>query len=148
MPKHTPFEYSKITDYIYIGTNQCCKTHFKNSLLKKGIQANISMEKERLDTPFGVKYFLWLPVKDRTAPTQKQLLIGARTIKNLVDNKIKLYAHCRLGHGRGPTIVAAYFILQGLSVEQAVKKIKQKRPVIHLEKPQLRALRIFENQNK
>jgi hypothetical protein len=81
-PKHVPFEYSKITDYIYLGTNQCCQVHFKKSLLKKGIKADISLEKESLDNPIGVDYFLWIPVKDKTAPTQKQLLIGAKTIKD------------------------------------------------------------------
>lgn len=38
-PKHVPFEYSKITNNIYLGTNQCCKLHFDKSLLKKGITA-------------------------------------------------------------------------------------------------------------
>ncbi len=53
-PTHVPFEYSKITEYIYIGTNQCCQMHFKKSLLKKGVNADISLEKENLDTPYGV----------------------------------------------------------------------------------------------
>ncbi len=110
-PKHVPLEYSKITDLIYLGTNQCCQPHFEKSLLKKGIRADISLEKEKLDQPYGIDYFLWLPVTDGTAPTQEQLLIGAKAIKNFVDNKIKMYVHCKRGHGRSPTLVAAYFIL-------------------------------------
>jgi hypothetical protein len=43
--KHVPFEYTKITKNIFIGSNQCCQVHFKKSLLDKGIKADISLEK-------------------------------------------------------------------------------------------------------
>lgn len=142
-PKTIPFEYDKVTDYIYLGSNQCCQVHFEKSLLKKGIMADISLEKERLDAPFGVDYFLWLPVKDTTPPSQKQLLVGAKTIKALVDSKIKVYVHCLRGHGRSPTLVAAYFILEGLKYDEALNKIRAKRK-IHLRSSQIKALKKFE----
>lgn len=141
-PRHIPFEYSQITENIYLGTNQCCQMHFDKSLLKLGIKADISLEKERIDIAYGVSYFLWLPVADHTAPSQKQLLIGAKALKSLVDNKIKAYVHCKRGHGRSPTLVAAYFILKGLSVNEAVKRVKQKR-MIHMRDSQVDALRRF-----
>lgn len=142
-PKNIPFEYDKVTDYIYVGSNQCCQVHFEKSLLKKGIKADISLEKERLDAPFGVDYFLWLPIKDFTAPTQKQLLVGAETVKTFADNKIKVYVHCKRGHGRSPTLVTAYFILEGLKYDEALKKIRAKRQ-IHLRSSQIKALKKFE----
>lgn len=145
--KHIPLEYSRITDNIYLGTNQCCKLHFDKSLLKKGIWADISLEKERLDTPFGVKYFLWLPVMDHTAPTQTQLNLGAYAIRSLVDNNVKAYIHCKRGHGRSPTLVAAYFILKGMTVKEAVEAVKQKRS-IHLRASQIKALEKFERSLK
>ena len=142
-PKHVPFEYNKITENIFLGTNQCCKVHFKKSLLKKGIKADVSLEKERIDAAFGVDYFLWLPGLDKKSPTQKQLMIGAKAIKEFVESKIKVYVHCKRGHGRSPTLVAAYFILMGLNVAEAVKKIKKKRG-IHMTLPQIKALNKFE----
>lgn len=143
-PKHVPFEYNKITEYIYLGTNQCCQIHFSKLLLKKGVRADISLEKEGLDNPTGVDYFLWLPVIDHKAPTQKQLLIGAKAIKDLVDNKTKVYVHCKRGHGRSPTLVAAYFILEGLSANDSIKKIRAKRKTIHMTQLQIKALKRFE----
>jgi atypical dual specificity phosphatase len=142
-PKHVPFEYNQITKNIYIGSNQCCQTHFEQSLLKKGIKADISLEKERLDAPFGVDYFLWLPVTDSKAPSQEQFLIGAKAIKNFVDSNIKVYVHCLRGHGRSPTLVAAYLILEGLKTNDAIRKIRDKR-LIHLTKVQIKALKKFE----
>lgn len=142
-PKHVPFEYSQITDHIFIGTNQCCQPHFAKELLSKGIKADISLEEDRLDSPFGVDYYMWLPVVDHTPPSTKQLLIGATTLKNLVDNDIKVYVHCKRGHGRSPTLVSAYFILEGLSASQAIRRVREKRG-IHLRRTQIRALRDFE----
>ena len=137
------FEYNKITDYIYLGTNQCCQIHFKKELLNKGIKADISLEKERIDAPFGVDYYLWLPVKDHTAPTLKQLKIGAKFIDNLTANKIKAYIHCQRGHGRAPTLVAAYLIFKEQSIQESIKFIKKKRPSIHPNKTQINALKRF-----
>jgi len=135
------FEYNKITEYLYLGTNQCCQIHFKKELLNKGIRADISLEGEKIDAPFGVDYYLWLPVKDHTAPSQKQLRAGVAFIENLIKNKVKIYIHCQRGHGRAPTLVAAYLISKGKTIKQAIDFIKKKRPVIHPNKVQVNALR-------
>ncbi len=139
------FEYNQITENIYIGTNVCCKTHFDNKLLKNGITADISIEGERVDTPFGVEFFLWIPVVDTEPPTQDQLILGVSMLKKSVLLNKKVYVHCRRGHGRAPTVVAAYFISEGYSVEDAIEKIKEKRPVIHLNDPQVSALKTFQD---
>jgi hypothetical protein len=125
-----------------VGTNQCCQTHFDESLLKAGIRADISLEQENLDAPFGVDFFLWLPVVDKQPPSQQQLFVGARTIKDLVDNNIKVYVHCKRGHQRSPALVAAYFILEGLGPRSAIKRVRDKR-AIHLTRGQMKALTDF-----
>lgn len=52
-PQIKELEYNEITDGIYIGTNQCCQTHFDEKLKKEGITADISLEEDRLDAPRG-----------------------------------------------------------------------------------------------
>ena len=47
------------------------------------------------------------------------------------------------GHGRSPTLVAAWFISRGKTLAQAIALIKRKRPEIHLEKSQIAALKQF-----
>lgn len=138
-------EFNAITPYIYIGTNACCQAHFAKELLEKGIEADLSLEEEKLDSPFGVTFFLWLPVKNYQAPTQEQLRIGISFISELLKLKKKVYAHCQNGHGRAPTLVAAYSISQGMGVEKAIEFIKSKRPVIHINEEQQQALKEFEN---
>ncbi len=138
-----PFEYSQITEHIYIGTNQCCKAHFDKELTDAGIVADVSMEQENLDNPFGAEFFLWLPTIDHTAPTQAQLHVGVATLTELIAQNKKVYVHCKNGHGRAPTMVSAYLISTGKSPEEAVALIKEKRPPIHLEDVQIAALEEF-----
>lgn len=142
-PHAKKLDYNYISDGIYIGTNQCCQTHFDERLRKEGVTADISLEKERIDAPFGVDFYVWLPVEDHAPPTPDQLNFGVATIDKLVAIKKKVYVHCKNGHGRAPTLVAAYFIKQGKSFEEAEKVIKSKRPSMHLQDSQREALKVF-----
>lgn len=140
--QHKHAEYSKITDCIYIGTNRCCqKKMFIKELLKEGIEADISLEEIRIDAPFGVKYYLWLPVKDHTAPTPLQFKIGVITIDQLVKAKKKVYIHCEKGHGRAPTLVAAYLMAQGVELDEAIDFLRSKRPGVYIHPKQRSALK-------
>lgn len=137
------FEYNKITEQIFIGTNFCCQVHFDEGLAEKGITTVVSIEGEAVDAPFGVEFFSWIPVDDHTAPSQDQLALGVSTLDSIITMGKKVYVHCKHGHGRAPTMVAAYFISKGSSVSDAVEQIKEKRPVIHLDDEQLKALEEF-----
>lgn len=148
-PQIKTLEYDYIADGIYIGTNQCCQTHFDEKLKKEGITADISLEEERVDTPFGVDFYVWIPVKNHTAPKQEQLDFGTSVLEKLVAMKKKVYIHCQNGHGRAPTMVVAYLIKKGKGVDEAIDFIKSKRPTIHLEQVQKESLIEFsKNFNK
>lgn len=146
--KHRKLDYSQITEYIYIGNNMCCQQHFLKELLKKGIQADISLEEKRLDSPFGVKYYLWLPVKDHYSPDQDQFKLGAAALQKLTELRKKVYIHCEKGHSRAPTLVAAYFISEGMSFEESFNLLKSKRPAVHLNEMQIAGLKKFERSIK
>ncbi|KKK54244.1 hypothetical protein LCGC14_3086680, partial [marine sediment metagenome] len=47
---------------------------------------------------------------------------------------------CEHGHGRSPTLVAAYFIMKGDSVGDAIERIRKKRSMIHITPKQKKAL--------
>lgn len=142
-PEIDKLEFNQITEYIYIGTNACCMGHFDGKLKKEGVTANMSLEEERIDTPFGVDFYIWIPVKNHTAPTQDQLDFGVAVLEKLVSLKKKIYVHCQNGHGRAPTLVAAYFIKKCKSVDEAIELIRMKRSSIHIEEVQKKALRKF-----
>ena len=138
---------SQITDLIYLGTNLCCMADSHTQiLLRHGIKADIDLEIERQDQAPGVEVYLWLPVEDKKAPTLEQLKTGVAVIDSLVKNNIKVYIHCKNGHERSPVLLAAYFIFVGMSIEEAIAKIKSKRPEIHLEELQYTALKNYQNE--
>jgi len=138
------FEYTQITPNIYIGTTMCCQAHFDAELIKKGITVDISLQGEDVDTPFGVEEFVWIPVKNNTPPTPDQITMGVSVINNAIRLGKKIYVHCRFGHGRGPTMVAAYLVSLGKTAEDAVAFIASKRNAVHLTDSQMAALKQFE----
>jgi len=142
-PQIPILEYNYIVDGIYIGTNQCCQTHFDEKLKKEGITSDISLEKERIDAPFGVDFYIWIPVENHFAPTTDQLNFGVTTIQKLVSMGKKIYVHCQNGHGRAPTLVASYLTTKGKSATDAIEFVKQKRPTMHLNNIQKKAVENF-----
>lgn len=140
---HKPLDYDYITDGIYVGTNVCCQLHFDERLSKEGMEADISLEGEQVDAPYGVKFYLWLPVVDHTAPSPEQLQVGVAMLETLVKLEKKVYVHCKNGHGRAPTLVAAYLIKKGKSAEEAVQFLKAKRSAVHMQDVQKKALEAF-----
>lgn len=97
-----------------------------------------------MDCPFGVEFYLWMPIKDHHPPTQDQFKLGIVILKKLIELKKKVYIHCEKGHARAPTLIAAYFISEGMSLKEALNLLKSKRPVIHFNNEQINGLNTFE----
>ena len=142
--KHIKLSYNKIEELLYAGNNMCCQTHFEQELLSKGIMADISLEKERLDNPKGVKYFFWFPWEEDTAPSIDLINLALKTLDNLMEQNIKTYVHCKNGHGRTTTFLASYFIRKkGITMDEALVLVNAKRPSAHLNEVQKAFLRDF-----
>lgn len=120
----------------------CCMLH-NQELMRLGFDADIDLEEQRVEEPPETKIYLWLPTKDRTPPAMNQLWTGAAALQEMVKRNLKVYVHCRNGHGRAPTLVAAYLVTTGISPEEAVAFIKARRPSIHLQESQVVALKEF-----
>lgn len=141
---HPQFDLSQITEFVFLGTNLCCLTRSHiQILLDLGVTAEIDLEKERQDVAPDVEVYLWLPVVDKTAPSMDQFTAGVTLMTDTVKRGKKVYVHCQYGHGRSPTMVAAYLIAQGKTVMEAIDTIKAARPEIHLENVQMQALEAY-----
>ncbi len=141
---HKGFDYSQIDENVFIGTNMCCQLGFDRELLTKNVRADISLEEDRVDAPNGVDYFLWLPTKDHFAPSSDKLTLGIYTLNFLIERNVKVYIHCKNGHGRAPTLFIAYLVKKkGMEVSEAIKYLESKRASVHLTKDQIDALQKF-----
>jgi len=84
-----------------------------------------------------------IPVKDSEAPTLKQFEQFLRIIKQTPTSS-KVIVHCGGGLGRTATMGAAYWTKQGLSAEEAIKKIRFANPKAIETKEQEQSLRELE----
>jgi len=144
------FDYSKIADRVYIGSDLCragvCKIHgeeFRD--LGIGFELNLSQENNELPPKDMRVGYLWLPVADGHSPTQVQLDIGTAAINSVVESGDAVYVHCKNGHGRSPTLVVAYLVrYKGYNLLEAQSLVKEERPEIHIEDSQIQELEKFE----
>lgn len=144
------FDYSVITDHIFLGSDFCkggvCLLHedqFKK--LDVFVEINLSQENNELP-PKNIEGYAWIPVTDGYAPNTHQLDMGTAIINEAIENNRKVYIHCKNGHGRSPTLIASYLVrYKKMSVEEAVSLIKTKRPEIHIEELQLKAIQDFKD---
>lgn len=138
--------YSEITPQLYLG-GQYSRRGFE-ILKKRGITGIVSMRiRARKDLPnLGEVRFLHLPTIDWHAPSMTHLKEGARFITKEINQGGKVYVHCAAGEGRGPTMVAAYLVSTGLTVEDSLKQIRAVRKFIRPNKGQLNRLSEFAKQ--
>src|SRR6476620_6143717 len=69
-----------------------------------------------------------LPVPDMQAPTVEQLATAVETISNAKASGMAVAVHCMAGIGRTGTILAAYFVNEGMSPEEAIRTVRRLRP--------------------
>lgn len=139
------FDYSKITENIYIGSDLCkgsdCPIH-SEQFKTLGVSAEINLTAEHKEIPpDAIDLYTWMPVIDHTSPSPDQLEIGTSIIDQVVSKGKTIYVHCKAGHGRSPTMVAAYLIrFKEMGLDQAISYVSSQRPGVHLEEAQKEAL--------
>lgn len=137
-------QYSRITPEIYVGPQY--NLAGKRKLESMGITAGINMRLEFDDAAHGLalEKYCYLPTIDDEAPALDHLNAGIDFIQHMLAEGRKVYIHCAGGVGRAPTMAAAYFISQGLTLAETLTLIKKTRPFIKIMPPQMALLKRFE----
>jgi atypical dual specificity phosphatase len=73
--------------------------------------------------------YLFLPVKDFTAPTQGDIIEFVRFAQDMIEHNLPVAVCCGAGIGRTGTMLAAYFVNLCFSPEEALGKIEVMRGV-------------------
>jgi len=124
--------YSKITDNLYIGTTP--KSVDYDLLHDLGVKLVINMRiglPPRHDPRTPPMRSLWLPAIDSPLfPIPIRLLqIGVKEALPVIENGGVVYTHCSKGRHRGPVMGTCILIAQGMSAEEAMQLIKERRPI-------------------
>ena len=69
-----------------------------------------------------------VPVPDMDVPTAEQIEQVMSVIEKARASGMGVAIHCLAGRGRTGTILAAYFVHQGLSAREAMKMVRELRP--------------------
>lgn len=140
--------FSQITPQVFVGGQYGQRG--KRKLEALGVTGGVSLRSEFDDAARGLALaeYCYLPTIDDDAPTLEHLAAGAAFIERVTRNGGKVYIHCAGGVGRAPTMAAAYFITQGMTLDEAIGLIKRARPFIYIMPPQMAQLKRFEAQQR
>ncbi|MBP8974633.1 MAG: dual specificity protein phosphatase family protein [Anaerolineae bacterium] len=140
--------FSQITPQVLVGGQY--RGRGKRKLEALGITGVVNLRAESDDAARGLALaeYCYLPTVDDGAPTLEHLAEGAAFIGRVTRNGGKVYIHCAGGVGRAPTMAAAYFITQGMTLDEALALIRRTRPFIRIMPPQIAQLQRFEAQQR
>ncbi len=137
-------QFSRITPEVYVGPQ--FGRRGKRKLEQSGLTAVVNLRIEFDDAEHGLalEHYCHLPTVDDEAPSMEHLHQGVTFMEEIVAQDGRVYIHCAGGVGRAPTMAAAYFIKQGMSLDEAIALIQKTRPFINIMPPQMEQLRAFE----
>lgn len=143
VPKVTgvPMAYnSQVTPQIWVGPQ--FSRRGKEYLEARGVNGSVNLRVEYDDAANGLalENYCYLPTVDDDCPSPEHFQKGVDFIREVVKGGGQVYIHCKAGVGRAPTMAAAYFIAEGMTVEEAIALIKRTRPFITITPPQMEAL--------
>ena len=135
---------SQITANLFLGGQYDLRG--LRRLREMGITAIINMRMHSIyaDARFEGLSYLHLPTPDNTAPKLEDLIKGADFAHSVIEAGGKVYIHCRLGLGRGPTMAIAYLLRMGATYEDAYATVRRVRTFIHPRPVQVQRLKELE----
>jgi atypical dual specificity phosphatase len=85
-----------------------------------------------------------VPVPDMDIPSVEQIEKVLSVIDKAKASGMGVAVHCLAGKGRTGTVLAAYFVHQGLSAKEAIRRVRELRPGSIEVSEQEEAIRAFE----
>ncbi|MGQ9547206.1 MAG: dual specificity protein phosphatase family protein [Roseiflexus sp.] len=131
---------SRVNDFLYIGGE--FRAEQWPELRTMGIRAVLNLQAEREDVFDGPPpdRALRLEVIDFHPPTIEQLCRAVAFVHDARVDGLATLIHCHAGVGRAPLTAAAYLVAQGATSIEALEQVRRARPIIELNKRQMRRL--------
>ena len=99
-------------------------------LVNQGVDSIVTMTENALPDEWTQKIdYLHVPTPDFNAPDMDRIDSAVDFINEQIKNDHAVMVHCAAGMGRAGTILACYFVkYKKFSADEAIKKIRKKRP--------------------
>ena len=107
------------------------------SLHDQGIRAVVTLVEHPLTTQTKITsnildeiglVCLHAPIKDQHPPDMATVKMVGQFIDRMRAQRCPVYAHCHAGVGRTGTMLHAYYLTQGLSLEEVKEKVRAGKP--------------------
>ena len=102
-----------------------------DALRSHGITALVSLDEVGVSPDVALEHGLahrHIPITDFEPPTLSQADAFVTFVDDQLDQGGQVAAHCQAGIGRTGTMLAAYLIAHGSSVDQAIDDVRRRRP--------------------
>ena len=136
---------SWVTDLV--GISGTLQPRHIPGLAEMGVRSIIDLREEGRDDPVLLAQhnirFLHLPSRDRSAPSQQQLVEGARWVLGEVQAQRRTVIHCKEGIGRSVAVVCCSLMMGGYSLAEAVRLVRATRWGVALNARQMLGLKEF-----
>jgi protein-tyrosine phosphatase len=136
-----------ITDRIAVGGGIWTENKMRD-VVNSGVTHIINMQIEFDDRPLAESYdveVLWNPVDDDFQPKPANVL--ARGVEfalaALEENRSKVFIHCAAGVHRAPMMTLAILRSMGWNLDDAMRMIQQRRPVVDFADVYVRSVEDF-----
>ena len=116
-------------------------------LESQGVKAMISLTERRLPDEVLARFgfaSVHLPIPDFTAPSVAAIDVFVRQVDAWVGEGLTVMVHCGAGYGRTGTMLGAYLVWQGLAAAEAIRRVREIRPLSIETKDQEMCIREFE----
>jgi atypical dual specificity phosphatase len=100
-------------------------------LREQGIEILVSLTEDRPRRDWAEDAGMLVfhePLEDMEPPTQEQLDRAVSAIQRAMKLNMGVAVHCGAGLGRTGVVLAAYFVANGLSADNAIARIRRMRP--------------------
>lgn len=100
-------------------------------LRKQGVQLVVTLTEDPPARTFineAGLFALHVPIEDMHAPSQPQIDTCLSALRKARQQNMGAVIHCTAGLGRTGTLLACWFVLEGMNAKDAVARIRRLRP--------------------
>ena len=131
LKSYRPFNYSQITDQLYIAAWPVGENY--NEIVDLGVRLVINMDWVPPDPKLSEAPLQVLTLLTRDTPVTpmplEKIWTGVRAAGETIAKGDNVMVYCKVGRHRSATMACCILVSQGCTADEAIQKVREKRPI-------------------